>query len=66
LSSDFPFILPPAGLLGHPLIITSDTKHHPPRERVIHLLGYSARLLRAVTPVLDVVEQMRGHGEPLS
>jgi hypothetical protein len=29
------------------------------------LLRQHARLFRAVTPVLDVVEQVRGHGEPL-
>jgi hypothetical protein len=53
------------GLLSDPVVITRDPVHHFPRQRV-HLFRQYARLFRAVAPVLDVVEQVGEHGEPLS
>jgi hypothetical protein len=43
-------ILSPARLLGHPLMIAGNPKHHLPRWRVVHLLRQLARRFRAVAP----------------
>ena len=54
------------GLLGHPLIIAGDAKHHLSRDRVVHLLCQDTRFFCTVTPVLDVIDYVRGHDKPLN
>jgi hypothetical protein len=62
LPSEFAFISSRNGLLGDPFIVAGDAMHHFPGRGVVHLLRHDTRLIRASAPVLDVVEQVGGHG----
>jgi hypothetical protein len=48
-------------LIGNPLIIAGNAKHHLARDRVVHLLRQDTRSFGTVAPVLEVIEYVRGH-----